>query len=304
MVFEHVLYYSDFSSFDYLNLLKAIIYAYFFVLLIQQVCVLLGLPIFMVSSYDPSTPFKLNSLSAEPSHSARIVPLLFYSYIVVKEHTLGRKYLFKDIGSEKFLWFSFLWTMITMESGTAFIFLLVIFLRFLNVKNIIIFILIALVVSLILKDMHFAPVDRAYKFLSAIFTLDSDFILETDHSGALRVVPIMILADLVDVSTFSGLFGNGIDYVSTFLWRYIPGVPQGITGGGMLLVWMEYGFISFMIFIIFSLLATFDSKNLLSLFFWFILVFMYGINNQIVWLVIMILYLNKYFLSRSENARK
>ncbi len=55
----------------------------------------------------------------------------------------------------------------------------------------------------------------------------------------------MILADLVDVSTFSGLFGNGIDYVSTFLWRYIPGVPQGITGGGMLLVWMEYGFISF-----------------------------------------------------------
>ncbi len=41
----------------------------------------------------------------------------------------------------------------------------------------------------------------------------------------------MILADLVDVSTFSGLFGNGIDYVSTFLWRYIPGVPQGITGG-------------------------------------------------------------------------
>ncbi len=63
--------------------------------------------------------------------------------------------------------------------------------------------------------MHFAPVDRAYKFLSAIFTLDSDFILETDHSGALRVVPIMILADLVDVSKFSGLFGNGIDYVST-----------------------------------------------------------------------------------------
>ncbi len=59
--------------------------------------------------------------------------------------------------------------MITMESGTAFIFLLVIFLRFLNVKNIIIFILIALIVSLILKDMHFAPVDRAYKFLSAIF---------------------------------------------------------------------------------------------------------------------------------------
>ena len=66
----------------FVNIVRYLIIAYTVVLLIQQLCVLLGLPIFNLSNYDPSERWKLNSLSAEPSHSARIMGILMMSYIL------------------------------------------------------------------------------------------------------------------------------------------------------------------------------------------------------------------------------
>lgn len=137
ITYKQTLYASELSISNYLKLLKYIIYAYFIVLLIQQFSVLIGLPIFNLSNYNPEEPWKLNSLSAEPSHTARIVALLMYSYIVLIEIVKEKPYaFFKEIKNDKLIWLAFFWVMLTSNSGTAFIFLAIVFLKFIQFRNI------------------------------------------------------------------------------------------------------------------------------------------------------------------------
>ena len=127
---------SHFTLRNYRKILKYLIYAYALILIIQQFCVLTGLPIFNVNNYDASNIWKLNSLSAEPSHTARIISLLMYSYIITTEILYKSKYILniyfiKDIR----IWLSFLWVMITTGSSTALIFLAIILLKTIYLKS-------------------------------------------------------------------------------------------------------------------------------------------------------------------------
>ena len=296
LAYKQLLRQNTFTVELYLKLLKYLIYAYFTVLLIQQFCVLTGLPIFNLSNYDPIEPWKLNSLAAEPSHSARIVALLMFCYITVSELVAKRKYdFYLDSKQDKWVWVAFLWTMVTMGSGTAFLFIILVLLKFIRFKSLIpLFILFGLILFLV-EILDITSFERAFKVFMATLTLDSDVIMHADHSASIRIVPMIILTEIIDLTTFNGWFGYGIDYTSYYLNGKIPGVPEGFTGGGLLSFLVEFGFISFILFVIFSFLASVDKRDYLSIVFWLMLVFFNGINSQIVWLSIILLSSNKFF---------
>jgi hypothetical protein len=305
IAYKELLYHSKFTVIHYYKLLKYLIYAYFIVLLIQQFCVLTGLPIFNLSNYNPITPWKLNSLSAEPSHTARVVALLLYSYITIKELLLDRSYNFRlDFKKDKWVWIAFFWTMVTMGSGTAFLFIVVVLLKFIRFKNLIPIFILAGGIIIALNFIEFPAAERTYKTVMATLTLNEATIIEADHSASIRILPVIILSQMVTLNSFDGWFGHGVDYVSTFLSDYIPGVPEGISGGGFLQIWMEYGFISMLLFFIFSFFNSYKKGGFFSIFFWFMLVFLYGVNNQIVWLCLILLYTNKYFYNRTSIKNK
>ena len=126
IAYKQLLRQKQFSVLNYIKILKLLIYAYFIVLLIQQFCVLTGLPVFNLSNYDVQEPWKLNALAPEPSHTARILALIMYSYIIIYEKLLNRSYDFKkDVRKDKWIWIAFFWTMTTMGSGTAVLFLII-----------------------------------------------------------------------------------------------------------------------------------------------------------------------------------
>ncbi|NOQ32164.1 MAG: hypothetical protein GQ570_13700 [Helicobacteraceae bacterium] len=302
IAYVQLLYKKSFTVENYQKLLKYLIYAYSIVLLIQQFCVLTGLPIFNVSNYDIREPLKLNSLSTEPSQSGRIVAFLMYCYITIKELLVKRKYNFRlDLKDDKWVWVSFMWTMITMGSGTAFLFIPIVLLKFIRFKNLIPLFIIFGVILFFVNIMGITAIDRTFKVSLATLTLNVDTILEVDHSAAMRIVPIMILAKMVDFTTMDGWFGHGIDYVSSILSYLVPGVSEGFSGGGLLAFLIDYGFISFLLFIIFSFSNSFRKGDYLSIVFWFMLVFLFGINSQIVWLTIILLFTNKYFWKKYKE---
>ena len=293
-----------FTPINYLNLLKYLILAYFSMLLIQQFCVLVGLPIFNVSNYSPKEPWKLNSLAAEPSHSARIMALLMYCYITIKELVVHRKYRFKlDFKKDKWLWLAFIWTMITMGSGTAFLFILIVLLKFIRPRNLFPIIIGIVLIFALINVLEITAFERTYKIFKATLTLDKDTIMRADHSASMRIVPLLVVIENLGFNTLNDWFGHGIDYTGTFLSDQISGIKKGTSGGGLLQVWMEYGFLSFFLFLIFSLFNSFRKEDLLSLVFWFMLVFLYGVNSQIVWLCIILLYTNKYFFKLIESVK-
>lgn len=298
MAYTRLLSKSKLLPIKYLKILKILIIAYAVTLLIQQFCVLTGLPIFNISNYDEATPWKLNSLAAEPSHSARIMALLMYSYIVIKELLLNRTYnLKKNFKDDKWIWIAFIWTMVTMGSGTAFLFLPLILLKFLKRNNIITLIIISIGVFTLMNLLGVDAFERTFNVLKATVTLDTETILRADHSAAMRIVPLIVVAENLGFNTLNDWFGHGIDYTGMFLSDQIPGIKKGATGGGLLQLWIEYGFLSFFIFLIFSVFNSFRKEDLLSLVFWFMLVFLYGINSQMVWLCLALLFTNKHFIN-------
>jgi len=288
---------------NYKKLLKILIYAYFIVLIIQQFCVLTGLPIFNLSNYDPSEPWKLNSLSAEPSHSARIVALLMYSYITIQELITKQVYNFKlNLKKDKWIWFSFFWTMLTMGSATAFLFIAIIFSKFIKYKNLIILILISIFIFFIVDLFKIHSFTRVYDILIATLTFDIEKIIQADHSASLRIIPMLLIIQGIDLTTLNGWFGYGIDYTAIFLSGKIPGVHEGFAGGGLLQLFIEYGFISFIMFLLFSFFTIFRRKDYIGIIFWFLLVFMNSINSQIVWLTIILICSNNYFHKKSNTV--
>lgn len=305
ITYKHLLYKDIFRIENFEKLIRYLIYAYTLVLIIQQICVLLGLPIFNLSNYSPAEPWKLNSLTSEPSHTARIVGLLMYCYIVIKEIMLNRKYNLKnDLKVDKWIWFSFFWTMITMGSGTAFLFIFLVLSVFLSFRNLIILLLVFIILIGAITFFEITAFDRTWKVFLATLTLDTNKIIAADPSASVRIVPFIIISQLVDFTTFNDWFGYGVDYVKSIFSTYvrIGGLPEGFTGGGMFQVWLDYGLLSFLLFVYFTFSATYLKDSIVSVFFWFLLVFMYGVNSQIVWVTIVLLFTLNYFKQQYKRG--
>ena len=286
---------------SFLNIMRYLIIAYAVVLLIQQLCVLLGLPIFNLSNYNPSERWKLNSLSPEPSHSARIIGLLMFSYI------LGSRLLVRASKTHKvsqrqyiLLWLCFFWTMITMMSATALVMVIIVLvtntqgngIRFYGVS----FLLAIFAIFFMPGDLT----ERIFKISLATLTLDYETVLNADHSGAMRIAPMLVLLDETELFSVSGIFGNGVDSVSLFMSDYIWGVAEGTPGGGLLALWYEYGLISFLFFVLFTLHTTSALKSPAGFLIWFLLIFIASVNSQMVWLAIILLHTLSFYRQKLE----
>lgn len=284
--------FSEITPSDFSKFLKVLIYAYFVVLLIQQFCVLTGLPIFNVSNYNILEPWKLNSLMSEPEHSGRMIALLMYSYLTMQEIVANKSYTFEEsLQKEKYIWIAFLYSMITMVSAGAYVFLLVVLSKYLSKRMLIYLVIIVCLMVTVVNSETFM---RAYKLAIATLTFDIHEIYRADQSGALRFVPAILCLQHIDIWTWDAWFGEGVDYVSTILSDNLPGVNKGYVGGGLFQYAVDYGLIPFFIFTIFSFKACYDSKNkIASVAFWIFSILLCGINVQLLWSTLMILMIDK-----------
>lgn len=307
MSYSRVLYNSCYKIEDFNKILKLLIYAYCIVLMIQQFCVLAGLPIFNVSNYSPLTPWKLNSLTSEPSHSGRIVPILMYFYILSKETCIRGKYMLKERYKEdKWVWMAFLWTVLTMGSATAFIFLLIILLKLyhsINKINLAIVILpcvaAAIFIFLSIKgDEKKGNINRAFNFITAVVTLDETKIIKADGSGAHRIVQSLRGAKFVGLTNIDDWMGHGVDADARLIPNWQSSYLSG--GAGAFYLWVNFGFLVIALWWVFTFSMCFiKSDPWVSTFIWFIAVFIVGgPNNQILWLVLALVYTYKFLRSK------
>lgn len=284
--------FSEITPSDFAKFLKAFIYTYFVVLLIQQFCVLTGLPIFNVSNYNVLEPWKLNSLMSEPEHSGRMIALLMYSYLTMREIEAKQSYTFEESwAKEKYVWIVFLYSMLTMVSAGAYVFLLIVLSKFLTKRMILyLSIIICIMVTFVNSDTFM----RTYKLAVATLTFDINQIYRADQSGALRFVPSILCLQHINIWSWDGWFGEGIDYVSTFISNYLPGVEKGYVGGGLFQYAVDYGLIPFLIFTIFSFRMCYDRNNKISsIAFWLFSILLTGINLQLSWSTLILLMLDK-----------
>ncbi len=286
----------------YSRVIRFLIWAYFLVILLQQIGWLMNWPIFNYRVGDLSV-MKFNSLASEPSYAAKILTVLMLSYIKIREIEVGRSYnLFKDFLKDKYIWIIFLYQMITCGSSFAYVLLPVLFVRFFKLKQIILFLLISIIPIVILSKTSFVQVDRVINLGKAILTLDESAMFEADGSGAFRVAPSIRYAKELQLDDFDTWFGYGVDYTKFHL-VYLSdaviedeGLDIGLFPG---FIW-DFGIISMFLLVYFVCRRVVSDK--LELLLWFVICLDAPFNTQLFWITVILMSTNKYLINRESSC--
>lgn len=214
----YVLFYSlvhtgAFTLQYFIKVVKYLILSYAICLILQQICYLLGirfLPLINLNRQFFLAINKLPSLAIEPSHSARILGVLFYAYLKCNEYLAGAKLSIFSVFSPKHRWvtIAFLWTMLTMGSGTAFICLGVISLYFMKGFQFLYAIPIFVGIYFILNFFEVQQFQRAVVTAQATMTGDAQEIARADGSALVRIKPLINTFNL-DLFDSASWFGRG-----------------------------------------------------------------------------------------------
>ncbi len=244
------------------DLLKALIIIYGVVLILQQLSVLIGIrtnPLININAnmqpYISLT--KLPILTQEPSSSARMLAVFMLSYLECLKIINGNiKPTFQQLFNTQNRLMSclFLWSMLTMGSGTAFIALGILSLYFITFRSSIY--VIPLIVGLIILGnlLQLKQFERAKASIEVTSSLDAKEIMEEDASAAVRIIPLINLIKKTDLTDKAIWFGQGTTE-NPSIYRDRTQDYNGMIG--------TYGFLSFIMMLLFIYICVI--KNFFSL---------------------------------------
>lgn len=293
------------KSNNFLSLIKGIIIAYFCCLVLQQALTLLKLPVFNHHLIFESNPFKLNSLTNEPSHLALFMFFLMYTYIYLKCVGNNTIHILDFIKQNKFIFFAYAYSMLTCYSSAAYIVFLLPFLRKMTLRNI-------FVTSIMFFILLFFVVDesllnRTFNIINSLFTFSAEKVNDTDHSAAYRFLPFFAYIESIDFSTMSFWLGHGIDaskkYFSTTMFNISGDIAYDTDYniGGFFGYLYDYGFICGMSFLIFAYKYLRKNKDTFFLIVWFIINIFLPFNSAILWGSLLLVCLMQIMGKRHEN---
>ncbi len=286
-----------FSIDKFMHFIKQFIFVLFMVLVIQQVAILLGLKLlpFINLAQVLDRGIGANSLTAEPSTFARILTVLYLGYIRLLEIKLDKENipLIDIITNERRLTFCFVWCMVTMGSGTAFISLGILLIYFIRIRTLLFSIPVLICLYFISQSIDFVPLQRAINIVEATLTLDNEIVMQTDGSASVRIIPIINTITKLDYSSANAWFGHGIDY----------GLSKGLSSDRLMIGGIsDYGLISFfasLLFVYSCIIRKFWSLESLM----FIILCQMSIKNiPVFWGMFMIWSTVSYF--QNSNQRK
>lgn len=244
---------------SFINLLRHLVFAYCIVLILQQICMLINiynLPLINLLNQSYLDLFKLPSLSIEPSHSARILSVAYFSLIRFDEIQRNKKLLIIDLFSEKFKWITiaFLYTMLTMGSATAYIAIFIIALHFVNFKSLFLLIPSSIFVISILLYTENSQFQRVINVIEATISGDAYKVKDTDDSASARIIPLLNTLT-IDLTRKESWIGNGTSQESSG--------PVIININRKTSIVEQYGLLTFIVSLIFIYKCCI--KNILSI---------------------------------------
>lgn len=305
MMFARLVKMSDIGQKDYCKIIRYIIYAYAVVLLIQQLCTFLDIYVPLQSQIHVSgLPYKLNSLSAEPSHTTVILSTAMYFFSQTKAKTEKNKSFFKELKEDKWVWLSFFYIIFTTLNTSAFIYGPLCLFPYINKKNIIlIFGLLMIILSMTCLTIfeNISHKDRISNIVTATLSLDENKIIEADSSASFRIVPTIRGAKLIDPSDIRIISGYGVDADQTDT-APRPADRKNKGFAGIFSMWHNYGALCALSFWSFIFIITVIKKEWQSIIIFLLAIFLSAeYNVQLIWQLLAFALVFKYSVA---NKRK
>ncbi len=296
LVYSYVAFYNliniekVFTIEHFIRLCKWIIIAYFIVCLIQQAFILVGIKnLLIINLYNLDRGLGCNSLCREPSTFGRFMLVFYYAYVKCCEYKRDEgPFTLRELFSGEHIKISlmFLWMMLTMGSGTAFVCLILFSLYFVRNHNWYYVIPTLAVCYILIQNSGIESLDRATETIEATTTLDKDIVRETDGSASARITPLLnsITADFTKSETW---FGYGID--------------AGIANKYNRTIFHDYGFIFYLISLLFCFSCAYNFWSLGTIFMFAGVGGGAGSNIQYAWALMMVMTCVKYFYKNRYN---
>ena len=199
---------------EFENFVKKIIFVFVIVLFLQQIAIIIGIRRLEIINfyYYLDRGIGANSLTLEPSHTARVLTVLALVYLRILGLKFKKKLNIKEVYlNDKKIFFGILWSMISMGSATAIIGLAILALYFISRRNLIKVVFIFAILYTIITNIKYEPLERALASIESVTTFDNEKIKEADGSAALRILPVLNTFSKIDLSSVNVLFGFGID---------------------------------------------------------------------------------------------
>ena len=215
IVFYNLVYQGAFSFSYFKRLLRALIIAFAVVLILQQICMLIGVKSFWLLNLDNQHFLaidKLHSLTIEPSHSARILAVVMLGYLrCLQIENDGERVALKVLFSKenRVVTILFLFAMLTMGSGTAFVALGILCLYFITWRNVWYVAPILIGFLAVSSLLEVKQLTRAVNTMQATMTGDGMQVIEADGSAAARILPIFNTFKHADLTQKDTWFGKG-----------------------------------------------------------------------------------------------
>ena len=275
----------------FINICKWFMMLYFVVCIVQQVLTLAGIgyfPLFNMMT-NLGRGIGCQSLSMEPSTFGRFMLVFYYAYIKCQEYKRDEgPFTLRELfeGEHKWVTIRFLWMMLTMGSGTAFVCLILLSLYFVRWHNWYYMIPTLIICYSLIQASGIEALDRATSTIEATATLDKETVRETDGSASVRIAPVLnsLTADFSKKETW---FGYGID--------------SGLKDIHSRTMFHDYGLVSYIICLIMCFTCGYNFWSLGAIFMFAGVGGNMGSNIQYAWELAMVFTCVKYFYKNRYN---
>lgn len=223
IVYYNLLHDGVFSFQYFKRLLRILLMTFGIVLVIQQMCLLVGIrtmPIVNLNNQVYLSLTKLPSLTMEPSHTARLLAVMALCYWRMYEMERGEKPTIRLIfqGEMKYPMLLFIWSMLTMGSGTAFIAIGILSFYFITKKTFIYIIPLFVLMYFLAGTMGLSQFERANRLVKASTTGEINEIQDADGSGASRIIPLVNTLTKTDLTKKETWVGKGSVKIDKLWW--------------------------------------------------------------------------------------
>lgn len=297
---------SDLRAGDCLRFVRWMVYAFTVVLLVQQLCVLAGWPIFNRSHVYDELPWKLNSLATEAAHISYTLGVLMCLYGMAERHADPDTGLWTSMKKSPWLWAGFLWCCVSTINSSALMFIPLAFVPYMTRRNLP---WVAGALVLILGVMFLVPTGKnspahRVKSILTVNAIDRDSLIKADPSIAHRTIPTYDGAKAICHSGIEAVTGHGVDSDLRDFERVLGAAVREATAGAFKL-WYNNGILAeaFLLALIFQ--TVFEARKPAAWLLTLLAILMtQQYNFQLFWQLIAFSAIYKYTISGKTRFLK
>ena len=288
---------------EFRRLLATVVTLYFIMAAIQFALFPFGIEINQIwESYDGVA--RVNSLATEPAYAGIVTIITFHSYLLLGRRETDGRYVMSDFIKDFKYWCFVSFIVVTTQSAYAVVYFAILLLSHVSLKQYFSLFLVAATIFTFVSLFEMQSVERLKALLTSAYSLDINEMALAEHSGSIRVAPLIILFEGFRLGSIYFWIGHGAGYSKELVAREVPGIDaEQWQGGGFIPSHIyNYGIIAtgfFFYFLRKHALAKLLSTESLYL----LLIFLTSsFNSQLFWYSILLFSANKHFSERKMSG--